>query len=86
MKFRFFIHQLMLHHVVFLPSRQSDESEQYSVSVYRNEKTFCSCREKNFYLYWQLKFTAQVAIKNDIKPFKYEAQTALFKDPASTAQ
>jgi len=56
----------MLYYVRFLLSLHSAEIEQYSVSVCRNDAVFCSYRENNSYLYWQVEFTAQVLINNDI--------------------
>jgi len=55
-----------LYHVRFLLSLQGAEIERYSISVCRNDATFCSCREKNSYLYWQVEFTVQVLTDNDI--------------------
>jgi hypothetical protein len=49
----------------FLLSLQSAEIEQNSVSLCRNDAAFCSCREKNSYLYWQGDFVAQALINND---------------------
>jgi hypothetical protein len=54
-----------------LLSFQGAEIEHYSVSVCSNDAAFCSCRERNSYLYWQVEFTMQVLINKTNLQYKY---------------
>ena len=71
---------LPLHFKLLRPLRQSwsrrpSESEIILLSIY-----FSICSSSGFVLHKQLKETFEM-----LYPFKYEAQTALFKDPVRTA-